>query len=115
MTIAAVKKTSQQKDWHRAKVISELHQIGITLAGLARAYGMTSSSTFSVALDRSYPLNEQRIADALGIHPMEIWPSRYNADGSPKLRGIRELQFNAAAQVLKGKTTASGGRLRKAA
>lgn len=115
MTTAATKKASQQKDWHRAKVISELHQVGITLAGLARAYGMTTSSTFSVALDRSYPLNEQRIADALGIHPKEIWPSRYNQDGSPKLRGIRALQFNATALARNSKRTAADSRLRKAA
>ncbi|MEQ1814379.1 MAG: helix-turn-helix transcriptional regulator [Candidatus Nitrotoga sp.] len=115
MTITAVKKTSPPKDWHRAKVISELHQVGITLAGLARAYGMTSSSSFSVALDRSYPLNEQRIADALGIHPKDIWPSRYNADGSPKLRGIRELQFNATALACNSKRAAADNRLKRSA
>jgi len=115
MTKAAVKKTSQQEDWHPADVVAELRKAGLSLAGLAKAYGLNSSSAFSVALVRSYPICEQRIADALGIHPMIIWPSRYNADGTIKPRGYRDIQFNAAARVLKGKQTAPSGRLRKVA
>lgn len=115
MTTAAAKKASQKHDWHPADVVAELRKKGISLAGLARAYGLTSSSAFSVALVRSYPVCEQRIADALDRHPMEIWPSRYNADGSIKPRGYRDVHINAAARVMKGKMTAAGGKQRKAA
>lgn len=92
-----------------------LHKKGITLAGIAEAYGLTSSSTLSSVFTRSYPLNEKRIADAIGVHPMVIWPSRYNADGSIKPRGFRAVQFNATALARNSKTTAADSKSRKAA
>lgn len=98
MATNTAKKTSQ-KDWHPAKIKMELHVRGITLAGLAEAHGLTSSSTMSAAMTRSYPANEKRIADAIGVHPKEIWPSRYNADGTRKPQGFRAMQSTAAAQA----------------
>ncbi|WP_153116062.1 helix-turn-helix domain-containing protein [Rhodocyclus tenuis] len=95
-------KKASQEDWHPAKVKMELHVRGITLSALAEQHGLTSSSTLSAALTRSYPANEKRIADAIGVHPMEIWPSRYNADGSRKPQGFRALQFNAATLARNG-------------
>lgn len=83
------------KDWDSADVKYALHKKGITLSSIAKVYGLTSSSTLSSVFTRSYPLNEKRIADAIGVHPMVIWPSRYNADGTVKPRGFRALQFNA--------------------
>ncbi len=107
MATETAKKTSQE-DWHPAKVKMELHMRGITLSGLAEAHGLTSSSTISAALTRSYPANEKRIADAIGVHPKVIWPSRYEADGRRKPQGFRALQSTAAA-------TARNGYVRKAA
>ncbi|MEI7614101.1 MAG: helix-turn-helix transcriptional regulator [Betaproteobacteria bacterium] len=101
-------KKASQMDWHPAKVKMELHMRGITLAGLAEAHGLTSSSTLSAALTRSYPANEKRIADAIGVHPKAIWPSRYNEDGTRKPQGFRAIQCTAA-------TTARNGNLRIAA
>lgn len=96
MANQAVKKSSQQ-DWHPADVKAALHKKGITLAGIAEAHGLSNSSTLSSTFTRSYPANEKRIADAIGVHPKVIWPSRYNADGSRKLQGFRAIQFNAAS------------------
>jgi Ner family transcriptional regulator len=107
MASKPAKKTSQS-DWHPAKVKMELHMRGITLKGLSEAHGLTSSSTLSAALTRSYPANEKRIADAIGVHPKEIWPSRYNDDGTRKPQGFRAIQCTAAA-------TARNGNLRIAA
>ena len=101
MTPKADKKASQV-DWHPAKIKMELHMRGITLSGLAEAHGLTSSSTLSAALTRSYPANEKRIANALGIHPKVIWPSRYNEDGTRKPQGFRAVQCTAAAVVRNG-------------
>ncbi len=101
------------QDWHQADIIAALHKNGITLAGLARAYCLKSSSALSHTFLRSYPLNEKRIADAIGVHPMEIWPSRYNADGSVKPRGFRAIQFNATAMARNSKTTAADSKSRK--
>lgn len=98
-----VKKASEQ-DWHPADVKAALHKKGITLSSIAEKHGLASgSSTLSSALTRSMPANEKRIADALGVHPMTIWPSRYNKDGSIKPRGFRALQFNAREEARNGK------------
>lgn len=101
-------KKASQKDWHPAKIKMELHMRGITLSGLAEAHGLTSSSTLSAALTRSYPANERRIADAIGVHPKTIWPSRYFDDGTRKPQGFRALQCTAA-------DIARNGNVRKAA
>lgn len=102
-------------DWHPADIKAALYKAGITLAGLARAYGLNSSTALSHTFNRSYPLNEQRIADALGIHPKVIWPSRYNPDGTRKLQGFRAVQFNATAVARNSKRTAADSRALKAA
>ena len=107
MVVTSPKKTSQE-DWHPARVKMELHMRGITLAGLAEAHGLTSSSTLSATFVRSYPANEKRIADAIGVHPKVIWPSRYNEDGSRKPQGFRAIQCSAA-------TTARNGNIKRAA
>lgn len=101
-------KNASQEDWHPARVKMELHMRGITLRALAVAHGIKDSSSFSAALVRSLPANEKRIADALGVHPMVIWPSRYNEDGSRKPQGFRAIQCSAA-------TTARNGNLKRAA
>lgn len=103
------------QDWDSADVKYALHKKGITLSSIAEAYGLTSSSTLSSVFTRSYPLNEKRIADAIGVHPMVIWPSRYNKDGTVKPRGFRALQFNATAKARKSKTTAADSRFLKVA
>jgi lambda repressor-like predicted transcriptional regulator len=114
MTTRTAKKTSLQ-DWHPADIKAALHKKNITLAGIARAHGMTSSSTLSRAFSSSYPISEQRIAAAIGVPVQEIWPSRYYTDGTPKPRGFRAVQFNAAERVAKGNLPDSRGKSRKAA
>ena len=101
MNAKASKKASQE-DWHPAEVIAALRKRGITLRALAQQNGLKDSSSMSAALVRSLPVNEKRIADALGVHPMTIWPSRYNDDGSRKLQGFRAIQCTAAATVRNG-------------
>ena len=64
-------------DWHPAQVIAALHMRGETLASLARRHGYASPSTLSQALRRRWPKGERIIAQALGLHPAEIWPTRY--------------------------------------
>jgi lambda repressor-like predicted transcriptional regulator len=111
MTKATAKKPSQT-DWDPIDVKYALHKRGITLAGLAEAHGLTSSSSLSATFTRPMPANEKRIADAIGVHPKVIWPSRYNADGSRKLQGFRKLQFNAASvarNIKASDMTESGG------
>lgn len=68
------------KDWHQADIIACLRKRGTTLAALSRASGL-SSSTLANALTRPWPKGEYLIAEALGVHPSVIWPSRYFRDG----------------------------------
>ena len=92
MANTSTKKTSQQ-DWHPADIKAALDKAGWTLRGLAAHHGIKGSSTLSHTLEgRSYPLNEQRIADAIGVKPQDIWPSRYYPDGTKKPRGLRGLR-----------------------
>ncbi|QTF10014.1 transcriptional regulator [Brenneria izadpanahii] len=68
--------TLRKHDWHPADIIAALRKKGTTLAAVSRAAGL-SSSTLANALSRPWPKGEWLIADALGVHPSEIWPSRY--------------------------------------
>jgi Ner family transcriptional regulator len=82
------KKTSQE-DWHPADIKAALEKKGWTLRALAEHHGVKGSSSFSHTFWRSFPLNEKRIADAIGVRPQDIWPSRYYEDGAKKPRGLR--------------------------
>lgn len=101
MTTKTPKKASLE-DWHPADVLAALHKAGWTLRGLAESHGMTNSSSFSAAMVRSYPANERRIADALGLHPKEIWPSRYFEDGTLRPRGLRALKSTRVTAARNG-------------
>lgn len=66
----------KSQDWHRADIKSALKKRGITLSDLSRQAGLSPDSLRNV-FTRSWPRAERIIADALGITPQEIWPSRY--------------------------------------
>lgn len=66
----------RKSDWHPADIIAALRKRGTTLAAISRHAGL-SSSTLANALSRPWPKGEWIIANFLGIHPSEIWPSRY--------------------------------------
>ncbi len=66
----------RKEDWHHADIIASLHKQRMTLAALSRSAGL-SSSTLANALSRPWPKGEWIIANALRVHPAEIWPSRY--------------------------------------
>ncbi|ECD4882577.1 helix-turn-helix domain-containing protein [Salmonella enterica] len=66
-----------QPDWHPADIIAGLRKRGTLLAALSRQAGL-ASSTLANALNRRWPKDERLIAEALGIAPEQIWPSRYH-------------------------------------
>lgn len=76
-------------DWHPADIKAALEKKGWTLRALAEHHGIKGSSSLSHTFQRSFPLNERRIAEAIGVQPQEIWPSRYYEDGTKKPRGSR--------------------------
>jgi len=65
-----------QADWHPADIIAGLRKKGTSLAAVSRKAGL-ASSTLANALTRRWPKGERLIAEALGITPEQIWPSRY--------------------------------------
>ncbi|WPD77375.1 helix-turn-helix domain-containing protein [Dickeya fangzhongdai] len=67
---------SRRMDWHSADIIAALRKKGTSLSAVSREAGL-SSSTLANALYRPWPKGELLIANALGVGPEEIWPSRY--------------------------------------
>ncbi|CAH5973721.1 helix-turn-helix domain-containing protein [Citrobacter koseri] len=65
-----------QPDWHSADIIAALKKQGTSLSAVSRQSGL-ASSTLANALIRHWPEGERLIAEALGIAPEQIWPSRY--------------------------------------
>lgn len=64
------------KDWHPADIIAGLRKRGTSLSAVSREAGL-ASSTLANALSRHWPKGERLIAEALGVTPQQIWPSRY--------------------------------------
>lgn len=67
-------------DLHKADIIASIKKKGTSLAALSREAGLCSS-TLANALERPWPKGELIIAEAIGMPPEEIWPSRYYKDG----------------------------------
>jgi Ner family transcriptional regulator len=65
-----------QQDCHPADIIAALKKRGTSLAALSHLAGL-AFSTLANALTRHWPKGERLIAEALGIAPEQIWPSRY--------------------------------------
>jgi len=70
------------KDWHKADIKAALEKGGWTFRSLA-SHLEVSHAALTSALIKPYPASERRIAEAIGVHPMVLWPSRYDEDGKP--------------------------------
>ncbi|MEI6389450.1 MAG: helix-turn-helix transcriptional regulator [Spirochaetota bacterium] len=92
------------QDWHPADIKAALNKAGYTLSSLAEEVGLKSGSMLSKALTLSYPKSERTIADALGVLPQIIWPSRYEADGTRKLQGFQKLESSRRSKRLQAQT-----------
>jgi len=65
------------QNWPRDKVLAEIKERGTSLRKISLAHGYHARTLYS-ALSRRWPRAEQIIADAIGVTPQEIWPSRYS-------------------------------------
>ena len=72
-------------DWHPADVLAALKKRGHSLAGLSVANGYHPTAA-GKALKQPWPAMERLLADAIGVAPQEIWPSRYDSEGIPQRR-----------------------------
>jgi Ner family transcriptional regulator len=65
-----------KQDWHPAHVVAAVHVKGFTLRALSVEAGLSRDSLKN-ALYRKCPKYERIIAEAIGVAPEDIWPSRY--------------------------------------
>ncbi|EFE9481241.1 helix-turn-helix domain-containing protein [Escherichia coli] len=63
-------------DWPPEIIKARLHMSGLSLRSLSLKAGYSRDSLKSVLRTPCRPY-QQIIADALGVSPEEIWPSRY--------------------------------------
>ena len=63
-------------DWPPEIIKARLHMAGLSLRSLSLNAGYSRDSLKSVLRTPCRPY-QQIIADALGVSPEEIWPSRY--------------------------------------
>jgi lambda repressor-like predicted transcriptional regulator len=96
-------KKASQEDWHPADIKAALNKAGWTLSAIAKKHGLRDSTVLSHAFSSSgAPASERRIAAALGVAPISLWPSRWNEDGTQKPRGHRALQCSAMERARNG-------------
>jgi len=67
--------------WHPEDIKAAIRKRGSTLSALATRNGMTAQALSRALHERSSARAEQIIADFIGVHPMQIWPSRYDDQG----------------------------------
>lgn len=77
--------TDAQEDWHPADVLAALKKKGFSLRQLARRHGYKHIDR---VLRSPWLAAEKIVADALGLKPAEIWPTRYR-DPASRLRAYQ--------------------------
>jgi len=70
-------KTTHAQDWHPADIGAALKKNGWTFASLARHHGYAARQTLHRVKVTPWPKGEAIIAEAIGVKPEVIWPSRY--------------------------------------
>jgi Ner family transcriptional regulator len=68
-------------DWHPADIQAALKKRGLSLAGLSGTHGYHATAA-GKALRHPWPALEMIIAQAIGLEPKQIWPSRYRSNGT---------------------------------
>jgi Ner family transcriptional regulator len=93
------------RDWHPADVKAALNKAGWTLRSLGMAHSLGPNS-LKVVLQMPWPNAERIIAQAIGVPPQLIWPSRYDPTGHPnRPRGRRRK----VSHLRKHNSTSQGG------
>ncbi|HIC6418418.1 TPA: helix-turn-helix domain-containing protein [Salmonella enterica subsp. enterica serovar Newport] len=66
----------KKSDWHPADIKAALEKEGTDLSKLSVEHNL-SARTLGNALRYKYPKAQRIIAEAIGVKPEDIWPSRY--------------------------------------
>lgn len=75
-------RTPKKADWHPADVVAALRKAGWSLRKLSQHHGYVPTA-LAHALQRPWPKAQRLIAEALGVQPETIWPSRYTKKELP--------------------------------
>ena len=93
-----------RRDWHHADVMAALRKTpqkwSFRRLSLASGYN-DQNAVGKTARGQWWPAVERIIADALSLEPWDIWPSRYNRDGTPKRRTAHPLTSGRRGRVYK--------------
>ncbi len=90
MKASSEPKKQPKKDWHKADIIAALSKKGWSLSKLS-IHHEYARTTLAKVLRLPWPKGQRFIAEAIGVPPQKIWPSRYpsndyNADPSTKTK-----------------------------
>jgi len=96
MSTQRTPKTPPPGDWHPADIKAALEKAGWSLRRLSLRHGYKSPATLKNALHRRWPKGERLIAEAIGIDPAEIWPSRYEDNATRNTRHLKRDKRSAA-------------------
>lgn len=83
------KKENLKSDWHRDDILAAIKKRGTSLTRISIESGL-ASTTLGNALYRHWPKGDRLIAQALGLFPEEIWPSRYGNQCNNEVKGDTE-------------------------
>lgn len=72
------KNIQEESDWHRADIVAALKKRGLSVRQLSREAGL-GENTLANALRSPWPKGERIIAEAIGMKPDQLWPSRYRS------------------------------------
>ena len=87
-------------DWDRSRIKAALKERGYTLRRIGEEAGYGNRDSVQAVFSHPRPPAERKIAEVLGLKPQDIWPSRYEADGTPK--GAHRYQRIFGLQTPKG-------------
>lgn len=105
----------RMQDWHSADIVAELRKRGTSITRLSMEHGYARGSLRG-ALRGPWPAAEQLIAEAIGVHPAVIWPSRYGPKGEStrKANGKRGPRYDLRKHALNDTPAAPAGDTRAA-
>lgn len=79
----------ERKGWHPEDIKAEIRKRGVTLTQLALNHDLPDHAC-RAALYRPHYLAELVIAEFLGVPARQLWPSRFNPDGTRRHRAWRD-------------------------
>jgi len=66
-----------KNDWHPADISAGLRKSGWNWSSLSAFHGYAGRTTLRRVISSKWPKGERLVAEAIGVAPEDIWPSRY--------------------------------------